>query len=356
LADFLGAFFYVLDHTAHCRMRSLTEAEARVIRGLLADLPGPERLQVREAGVPRTTYQVVRHRVFTNGWLKERYIPHPFLLGTKRIRFILAQPYAERWNDSVRALRSMEDIVVMWASPETLFGVVFERSPSRDWDGLRSPQSFRRYWTVAPGVQGDGLLAYFDYEGVWSRWTLGSEPIAYPRSLPNSAPAVHAASHEDWAALRALVVRPFDSGLIRAGFMTFSPARLSNHERRLLADGRVSHRVLPDFSDIPPVRGYRPERLVFVTGEIQPGKNPRTLFGNLVQHARVAPFLYVYDDDRVLLSALSPAPVCIANERASVIAVLQEHLQKIEVVREPIDSLFPVIDHRYDRLAIPAGT
>jgi len=324
-----------------------------VIRVLLADLPGPERHTVREAGVPRTTYQTIRHRAFANGWLKERYIPDPALFGARRIRFIVAQPYAERWNDSVRALRSLEGLVVLWASPETLFGVVLERSSSQGWDGLRSCESFRHSWTVAPSVPGEGLVAYFDYEGVWSRWTLESEPIAYPRQLPSAKPPAQTISREDWIALRGLLVRPFSADPSRSGFTIFSPARLSRHERRLLAEGRISHRVLPDLSEIPPVRGYRPERLAFVVGELRTGWNPRELFGNLIQHARIAPFLYAYDEERVLLSALSPAPARIVEGRASIIATLQEYLQKIEVVREPIDSLFPVIDHRYDKLTIP---
>ncbi len=320
------------------------------MRTLLSDLPGPERHRVQESGVPRTTYQTIRHRAFINGWLKERYLPDPALLGVDRIRFIVAQPYAERWNNSIRALRSQEGLVVLWASPETLFGVVFEQSSQRSPDVLRSPESLRRYWTVVSSTRGDGPLAYFDYEGIWSRWTMDSDPIVYPRPLPRAKSPVLATSREDWVAVRDLLARPFGSGSSQPGTVTFRSTHLSRRERRLLADGRISYRVLPNLSEIPPVRGYRPEHLAFIVGDLQPGQNPRELFGNLVQRAHVAPILYAYDDHRVLLMALSPAPARIAKGRTSVVAVLQKHLQKIEVVREMIDSLYPLVDHRYDRL------
>ncbi|MFZ3356011.1 MAG: hypothetical protein WA549_04545, partial [Thermoplasmata archaeon] len=315
-------------------MRSLTEAEARVICVQLAGVPGPERRSVRDAGVPRTTYQTIRHRAFAKGWLRERYIPHPNLFDTARIRFIAAQPYAERWNDSVRALRLLDGLVVLWASPETLFGVVFERLSSRGWENIRSADPFRRYWTVAPENRGDGILAYFDYEGAWSRWTLDREPIAYPQAFQNLVLPASPISRTDWKAVRGLLIRPFNPGPSQSGPMMFSSSRLSRHERRLLAEGWVSHRVLPDFSEIPPLRGYRPDRVVFITALVRSGRSPQDLFVNLARRARVAPFLYVYDKERVLLLALSPAPLRIAQSRVSVVDVLQEHLEKIEVVRE----------------------
>ncbi len=335
-------------------MRSLSRAEIRVIRVLLADLPGTERQRFRAAEVPRTTYQTVRGRAFANGWLKERYIPHPSLVGRDRVRLILAQPYAEHWNQSIRAFRSTDGLVLLWASPETLFGVVFERSSTRAWEPPIAPESFRRYWTVAPEGEGGGLPAYFDYEGVWSSWTLGSPPLAYPRQVARASSSAPAKTREDRVAVRSLLMRPFESIPGRSGIIAQSPARLSRHERRLIADGRVSHRVLPDFHQIPSVRGFRPERLAYVTGETRPDRNPAELFGDLLHRAHVAPFLYAYDKERVLVSALSPAPPGNVERHLPVLSVVQEYLQRIEVVREPIDAMFPLIDHRYDQLTVPA--
>jgi hypothetical protein len=334
-------------------MRSLTEAEARVIRVLLAGIPGPERRMVRDAEVPRTTFQTIRTRAFINGWLKERFIPHPTLFGSERIHLFVAQPYTERWNESVRALRSLENLVVLWASPETLVGVVFDRPSSPTQDEIQFWKSFRRCWTVVPGNPREGVLAYFDFEGAWSRWTLGKEPLSYPQAFPTPETRTSPLSHEDWKAARRLLIRPFSSSSDRPGASLFGSSRLSRHERRLLNKGWLSRRVLPSFSEIPPLHGYRPERAVLITGIPLEGRTPRDLFADLTQRARVAPFLFAYDTERVLLGTLSPAPPHVARNRGSVVDVLQEHLHQIEVVREPIDSLYPVIDHRYDRLTLP---
>ncbi|MGP8074938.1 MAG: hypothetical protein ACLQD9_06740 [Thermoplasmata archaeon] len=112
--------------------------------------------------------------------------------------------------------------------------------------------------------------------------------------------------------------------------------------------------MLPDFHQIPSVRGFRPERLAYVTGETRPDRNPAELFGDLLHRAHVAPFLYAYDKERVLVSALSPAPPGNVERHLPVLSVVQEYLQRIEVVREPIDAMFPLIDHRYDQLTVPA--
>jgi hypothetical protein len=316
----------------------------------MADLPGPERRQVKSAEVPRTTYQSIRNRAFVNGWLRERFIPLPEITGAKRIRFFVAQPYNERWNDAVRILRARRDLVVLWAAPETLFGVMFEKPARQRGDELGLAETFRRHWAVWSGEKGEGVLAYFDYEGCWSRLTRNVQPLAYPRAFRNPPLPALPLSRRDWMDVRGLLSRPFVLPSNGSSFANFISSRLSHGEQRLLTNGWITRRVLPDFSEIPSVQEYRPERVVFITGLTQPGRHPRDLFSNLNQRARVAPFLFAYDENRVLLLTISPAPLHITQERASVSDVLREYLVKIEVTREPIDSLFPVVDHRYDRL------
>ena len=69
-----------------------------------------------------------------------------------------------------------------------------------------------------------------------------------------------------------------------------------------------------------------------------------------MSQARATPFLYVYDELRVFLMLLAPAPHSVVSGRVSVTSVLSEHLHDIEVVREQIDSIARLVDHRYDRL------
>jgi len=75
-----------------------------------------------------------------------------------------------------------------------------------------------------------------------------------------------------------------------------------------------------------------------------------------VSQARVAPFLYVDDNRRVFVAFLSPAPPWVTDGRTPVTVVLKRHLRDIEIVREPIAAINPLVNHRYDRLFEPGVT
>ena len=334
------------------RMRSLTPAEARVIRVLLADPPGPERRRIREARAPRTTYQAIRLRAFANRWIEERYLPHPSLFGSQRIRFVLAQPYSERWNEAIRRLRSLDGLVTLWGSPETLFGVVFDLPSAPPATNPCTGDLFRRSWIVSPDITGEGIIAYFDYEGAFSRWALDLAPLAYPRGLPVLNPTALPRSRADWLSIRELLVRPGLAAPL-VGSSAFRTAGLSRRGRKVLANGWVRHCVLPDLSELPPIRGYRPERIVFVTATPLRGSDPRNLFTELVRLGRVAPFLFAYDSDRILFATLSPPPAPRAASNESIVNLLSRHASKVETVREAITSFVPVVNHRYEKLPIP---
>lgn len=331
-------------------MRSLTEAEARVIRALMADPFAPERRLLEVARVPRTTSQTVRHRAFVNGWLEERFVPNPALLGVGQIRFFLAQPFTEHWSEVVRKLRSLDHLVVLWAWPETLFGVFFEGSISRDWNEVATRDSFRRSWSVSSESQSGGVVAYFDFEGAWSRWTLGESPLAYPRGLPSSRLRLAPQSKAVWTSVRELMLNSTITGPFASKASVFRPGGLSRHGRKLLSSGWFSPLILPNLTEIPAVRGYRPSRVVFVTATPIPGSNPRQLFEDLAGKVGMSPFVFAYDAGRVIFATLSPVPPQIERAQGLVLSLLQNHVTKVEVIREPIDALFPAVNHRYDRL------
>ncbi len=54
------------------RMRGLSETQARVIRELLVTRPGSDRKKYAAAGVPRSTFQLVRKHAFDVGWVFRR--------------------------------------------------------------------------------------------------------------------------------------------------------------------------------------------------------------------------------------------------------------------------------------------
>jgi len=70
-------------------VRGLTDAEARVIAVLLAARPDRERERLRLVTVPRSTYHAIRRRAYDEGWLRDRYVPHPVAFGRPFVTFLL---------------------------------------------------------------------------------------------------------------------------------------------------------------------------------------------------------------------------------------------------------------------------
>jgi hypothetical protein len=288
------------------------------------------------------------------GWLKERYIPEPFPLGFRRVNLVLAQPYAERWSSALDWFKRREGTVVLWASPSTMFSVSYE-SVAPDSNGSPTPTAdLQRFWSVALTAGVGGIPVYFDYEGVWARWALGAEPTAYPRGLAgegsHSLGRAELLSEDTLTSLRELVQRPFDSASAHGGRLSFSTDRLPRRQRRLLERGYVSHRVLPDFPEMAPVDGRRIQQVVFVSGKLLPKVRPAMLFEELARLSHAVPFVYAFDQERVILCALAAFAPSVRNRQTGMLSVLQGSAQDIEIVREPLDSMLTVIDHRYDRL------
>ncbi len=332
-------------------MRSLTPAEARVIQALLGVVAGDEVDRHRQSGVPRTTFQTIRRRAFVAGWLRERYIPAPAAVGARRVRFWLAQPSAERRAEVIRRCREAPGCVVLWASPDTVLSVSFEMGSGEAERGEADPSPgsvpeewLRRSWPLRVVPDPAELPIYFDHEGAWARRIGASSTISYPQSLPTGTSGAAVPSR---AALGALLARPFETEMEEGLTLRFSAAHLPRRQRHLLEEGWATRRVLPDLAEIPSYRGGRDERVVFVTGRLREGRSLATLRERLYRECQVAPFLAAQDRGRVLLATLSPSPPGALPRGGSVLDLFQVCLREIEVIREPIDTMFAVLDHRY---------
>jgi hypothetical protein len=119
----------------------------------------------------------------------------------------------------------------------------------------------------------------------------------------------------------------------------------------LLAKGAVERRTFLDLKRIPPFDDRGIEHVGFIHGELVEGATAENLFRRLAS-IRVTPFLLATDGNKVLMATLSPAPTSTpsGSPRPAVLANLQRFLRGIEIVREPVNSLDVVVDHRYDRL------
>jgi hypothetical protein len=335
----------------------MTAAEAQVIASLLASLDGDERFREQSAGVPRTTYQTVRRRIFDGGWLEDRYVPSAAAVGARSITIRLSQPFAEHHANLVRERRSAFGSVLVWSSPESVFSVSFDQAGGPNdrvlGSEVRDPipaKWLRRTWSITCTPDAVGIPVYFDYEGSWSRRIGRKGSISYPQSIPVSSTQKLSASPSD---LATLLARPFSTSGSRPGSLLFSMNYLSRRQRRLIQNEWVKHRVFPVLSEFPPFKGSRDERVVFLTGLLKPGASLLNLRTQLKEQASVTPFLAAQASSRVIMGLLSPAPQVDREKSRSTTDIFQESLREIETVREPLETLLPAVNHRYDRLLEP---
>ena len=335
-------------------MRSLSPSEARVIEFLLAASPGGEVDRERESRVPRTTFQTIRRKALVEGWVQERYVPSPSAVGATGLAIRLLQPFAEHRADLIRNLRAVSNVVVLWASPETVLSVSFEGQTQSAEVSSSSPsgESFepdwiRREWRFAGPPGSTEIPVYFDHEGAWSRRIGLRAPVSYPQSLPNPGTSARRPNASD---LQTLLAFPFGATPSSRPGLRFSSAHLPRGARRLVEAGWAAHRVFPALAEIPSYNGGRDERVVFVVAKARHAGAVRRLLATLVGERRIAPFLAVEGAGNALIAMLAPAPRLPSQVPSPVLPLFEAELREIEILREPIDTLFPVVDHRYDRL------
>lgn len=342
---------------------SLSESEVQVAAQLLGASLEPEEARIRAGGFARSTYQESKRRLYARGWLRDRYIPAPEAVGSHRVAFLLCRPFAERLSSSVARLEQLPEVVHLWVSEETVFSVLFQREAD-------VADSFAR--EVSSGAfGGDAVLlevdpraptvpVYFDFEGMWCRWTATPGPARYPRSLPWVDPRLargRAGAMPPRAALSDLLARPFaeESGERPAHLL--GPRTLPRSQRKILESGWVEWRVLPDLGKLPAYREMRPSHIVLARGDLRSGTRLLELYQALVAELHAFPFLLACDQRHVLvgavaLSALEPptstgAP---ASSAPSLLDVLGPRLEGIEVTRLPTSGLRSPVFHRYHRL------
>jgi hypothetical protein len=335
-------------------MRQLSRAEVLTIQGLVAEDPARSDRLDRMRGVPRTTFQTIRSRALANGWIKERYIPHPFALGFDEIVVGLGQPFAENWRWAVGELKRDERTVVFWASQETVFWVSYGSSES-DVPALEKlRERCRRLWIVRCHPTPQSLISYFDYEGLWSRWACGENPHSYPRGMQVGSESIgmepSRLTPRLMPLLGRLVRRPFDGVSSTSVGSMLSLLRLPRAERLLVERGFVVRRIMPDLFEIPAVMGRRLGSVMFVSGLLNARAPGSEVFNDLASRTRTTPFVFAADQRRILMVGAAPDSRDSSLPPSGLLAALRNWIHDIEVVREPIGSMLIVIDHRYDRL------
>ena len=341
-------------------MRALTDSEARVIAVLLAARPDRERDRVHQVGVPRSTYHAVRRRAYEEGWLRDRYIPHPVPLGRPFVTTIVARPYADRQDDFAHHISEDGGNVLLWSSPQVSVAVFYhakEADPRKLIDRIVTERLAASPLVVTARTDGPSVPVYFDFEGLWCHLASLEGTLAYPHGLgggldPESEEEPRLSSHQQWA-IGELLRRPFAAQDQGRGGHLVGPFGLPFSQRKLLARGWITHRTLLDPSRLPPFRGRLADQIVLVTGTPRTGARPERLFLVLTRESQVYPFLYAIGRDRWLLGALgssNPLPTDGRAPRRPVLPTLREYLEGIEIIQEPASGFTSPVDHRYDRL------
>jgi hypothetical protein len=343
-------------------VRGLTQAEARVIAVLLAARPDRERERLRIVTVPRSTYHAIRRRAYDEGWLRDRYVPHPVAFGRPLVTFLLVRPFADRFEELVKLVAEEEATVVVWRGTQVVLAVLFHRKlaeVSRLVARLDAGHLAPSPTAVTVRTEGATVPIYFDYEGLWCHVAGLSGTLAYPHGLGggmvpegDDGPSQVLSSHQWWAASE-LVRRPFLAAEAGRGAHLVGPLGLPFSQRRLLQRGWVVHRTFLDPARLPPFQGRSADQVVLVTGTPLPDARPETLFATLTRESRVYPFLFVAGSDRWLFGAMggtTPRPSEAEVARRPVLPTMREYLAGIEIVQEPAEGFVSAVDHRYDRL------
>lgn len=332
----------------------------------MAARPDRERERLRQVPVPRSTYHAVRRRAYEEGWLRDRYIPHPVPLGRPWVSFLVARPFADRVDEFARAVAEDPGNVVLWTGTQASISVTFHTRPeeaNRLLARFSSGRLATAPWCVTVRADAPTIPVYFDFEGLWCHLAGLEGTLAYPHGLGGSVsegngeegPAILLTAHQRWA-VGELLRRPFvatDQG--RGGHLV-GPFGLPFSQRKMLAKGWVTHRTLLDPARVPEHRGKSADQVVFLTGSPKSGARPENLFATLTRECRVFPFLFVVGADRWLLSALggaNPLPADPASPRRPVLPTLREYLEGIEILQEAAVGFASQVDHRYDRLLAP---
>ncbi len=333
-----------------------------MIAVLLAARPDRERERLRQIPVPRSTYHAVRRRAYEEGWLRDRYIPHPVPLGLPYVTFLVARPFADRAEEFGRTVSVDPGNVVLWSGAQAAIAVLFQPEAGDAKELLSRIETGRLAsapWSLTVRADGPAIPVYFDFEGLWCHLADLEGTLAYPHGLGGALPDVSEdqamaplTPHQRWA-VGELLRRPFVATEQGRGGHLVGPFGLPYSQRKMLAKGWVTHRTLLDPSRVPEHRGKSADQVVMITGLPKAGARPEALFATLTRQCRVFPFLFVAGADRWLLCALggsTPPPVDPTNPRRPVLPTLRDYLEGIDILQEAAAGFVARVDHRYDRL------
>lgn len=340
-------------------MEALTRAEGSVLLSLLgADPQETERSRIRASGLPRSTYQEAKRRLYQEGYLLNRYIPDPHLVGLQGFRVLVARPFVNELSALARKLEEDRTTVTLWVGPTTLLAVQGVPEKTRGFPPASDLPGTLASVRVTPHP--DQLPVFFDLEGTWARVAGAAGPRRYPQGVPHRSLDLGDRAKVPPRVLqgvRDLLARPFGPGLSAREESQLAAPFLPRSQRLALAQGWASWRVLFSLSKKLECEGRELRQLILITGRLKPSVRLRDLTGALAQRTGSCPFLAASDGTQVVLGALGGVGARAEGARGgSVLGTLNARLDDLQVVREDLSTLEARVDLRFDRLVTAVGS
>lgn len=327
-------------------MYDLTASEGATILSVLSRGPRLESSEVELHGLPASTFYAARRKIYSAGWLTDRFVPNPWAVGAEAVDILVASPGLSDGGQLERELVASPATVVLWAGVNALFAVRFRRK------GDTSPVAVRASVSVKPDV--GSIPVFFDYSRSWSRFIDTDRETGYPRSLGSATPPSDRAARG--ALSEMLASDGTGNGENPAGHPWHSAGAVTRAQRRLLDADSVQSRTILNVDRVPPFDDRALGEVVFITGELRTATTPGTLLGTLHNDCKISPVLFAADRERVVIIALGQLEsgatrrTKIARASAHVAGVLHTALRNAETMVERSDGVRIEVNHRYDRL------
>lgn len=343
-------------------MRSLSEVETRLIATLLESRPETQREWIADAGMARSTFQYARTRAYARGWVYDRYVPHPSLGGIRRLAVLVVRPFVGRRKALAAAWVRPPEVALAWTAPNLSVAVLGLRDECNDLAEIARRLSLDPRELEAGAIvpaDNDHLPAYFDFLGALGRLFDLEGRRTYPIPLVRPTSSGPATPPDPSSASAAAAHRLLESvGSGDRGWLGRAappvPWTLPRDQARLVEQGWLHWRVLPDLRRLPMGPRGAPSTLVVAHGRARPHVSGPFLVRGLVAECGVFPFLVATESEgarRTLIGFLGRAPgmppIPKSNARSSTSAWLGSYVEGLKVVREPIATVTPLVDHRY---------
>ena len=124
---------------------------ARTVLAVLAHPSATERQRIRWSGIPSSTYNTVRRRIFAEGWLAEVLVPNPGSCGFRvESSSSWSVPSISVRSDLAEHWQTDRECVLLWAGIHAVFGIFFRHAgPHPPQETAGRPESVRNPFRVA---------------------------------------------------------------------------------------------------------------------------------------------------------------------------------------------------------------